>query len=68
MDDPFLSLETLKIGERNGAPGESFLEQLFDELQDWEDQLKHADIDWCTLDNPGVDDPIFRPSDTPDLE
>ncbi len=42
---------------RNGGPDHEILEQIFEELRDWEIQLKHADIDWDELDDPGLDDP-----------
>ena len=43
--------------ENNGGPDHAFLEQIFEELSDWEHQLKHADIDWDELDDPGLDEP-----------
>ena len=42
---------------KNGGPDHEILEQIFEELRDWEIQLKHADIDWDELDDPGLDDP-----------
>ncbi|MEM9878669.1 MAG: hypothetical protein AAF862_05245 [Pseudomonadota bacterium] len=30
----------------NGALDQTLLEQIFEELKDWEGQLKHADINW----------------------
>ncbi len=35
----------------NGAPEEKNLELLFEELQDWEAQLKHVDFD---MEGPGL--------------
>lgn len=49
--------ELRRLSKKNGGPDHAFLEQIFEELRDWEAQLKHADIDWDELDDPGSDEP-----------
>ena len=43
-------------GKGNGAPDQSNLELILEELRDWEDQLRGADIDWDALDDVEIDE------------
>jgi hypothetical protein len=51
----------------DGGPNGIILEQVLEELRDWEQQLAYADIDWDALDDPLVDESDHNPNNSIDL-